>query len=436
MHPILKGGIARGLALVPTALATLGASHFVLDHYGTEVFNGFVLVMSSMALIPFNSLGIGASLTSSVAARGAQDPLTRRVALTAARYLTLSCFGFTAVVLVITALGLWPDLLGDSAASGTAFGIALLVFALSFVPGLGSSLLLGANKNHLVILSQGFYAPTILLLVLLAELFDLGSSFVLVAPAISFTAVAVGMALLSWIQTRFPWPELLRQLPRRRHPGASIRAMAGPALITNLTVPLMVHSDRLVLSHLGTRSQLAEYSIAWQLYAAVPALITSAAQPIWPMFEKARADGTEPPNLGRLLALFCAVAGIAGLVLLPFADRLGSFVGGEQIDLGLALPATMVAALVVQAMTFPLAMALMEPVGLRLMARLCLIALPVNLALSMLLTGPLGAPGPLLASILVAVFVQGIPALVHLRRRGHLAPTTVPEGVPPPVPLL
>ncbi len=63
-------------------------------------------------------------------------------------------------------------------------------------------------------------------------------------------------------------------------------------------------------------------------------------------------------------------------------------------------------------------MMLMYPAGLRLIATLSLIATPLNLVASIIVSPSLGAPGPLYVSIVVALFLQTIPAMVHLRRHG------------------
>ena len=78
-----------------------------------------------------------------------------------------------AASLVLSALGLWHDVLGGGAFATGTFGFAIAAYGLSFVPGLGQSALLGANKNDLTILVQAFLAPAMCAGAALTVAFDL-----------------------------------------------------------------------------------------------------------------------------------------------------------------------------------------------------------------------------------------------------------------------
>jgi hypothetical protein len=62
-------------------------------------------------------------------------------------------------------------------------------------------------------------------------------------------------------------------------------------------------------------------------------------------------------------------------------------------------------------------MSLMDPVGVRFVVWCTAIALPLNIGLSIVLGRHLGAPGPLLASCIVGIFVQALPGLYYSRDR-------------------
>jgi hypothetical protein len=82
------------------------------------------------------------------------------------------------------------------------------------------------------------------------------------------------------------------------------------------------------------------------------------------------------------------------------------------------LPVSAAAMVVVQALASPLAMTLVDPAGLRVVAVVNFVALPLNLTLSVLLARVYGAPGPLLATAIVIFAVQFLPLVVYARRRG------------------
>jgi O-antigen/teichoic acid export membrane protein len=433
MHPILKGVVARVASLVPAAIASLLASRLILEHYDIEVFNTYVLVFSTMVLIPLNDLGAGAALTSAVAADGAEDPHTTRVALTAARVLAVSGLGLGCVALVLSAFGFWGDVLGGGAFATGTFGVAIAAYGLSFVPGLGQSALLGANKNHLTIAVQGFLAPAMCVGAALSVGFDLDPRWVVVVPGLAVLLISLVNAWLSARVTRLRLLPLLPKLPfRRAHPGATNRGIAGPALIISLTAPFTLQSDRLVLSHFGTSQDVANYSVAVQIFAPLLALIPAAARPLWPMFTKARATGTQPVSITKVIAAFVTIAAIGGALLVAVAGPLAKVIGGDQIDLGVALPIAMAGGTVVQAVAVPLSMALMYPAGLRLIASLSLICMPVNIVLSIIVTPHLGAPGPLYVGIGIGFFLQTVPAVVHLRR--HAVGSSGEQSSMAPVP--
>jgi O-antigen/teichoic acid export membrane protein len=427
MHPILKGVIARSASLVPAALATLLASRLVLAHYNIGVFNAYSLVFTTMVLIPLNDLGAGAALTAAIASDGIDHPHTRQVALTAARVLMVSGLALIAGALLLSALGLWGDVLGGGAYATGAFGIAIAAYGLSFVPGLGQSALLGANKNDLTIIVQAFLAPAMALGAALCIVFDLDARWVVIVPGV---AVFVISLINAWVSARVTHLRLLPLMPKlaflRRHKGARIRGIAGPALILTLTSPITLQGDRLVLSHFSTAQAVADYTVTVQIFAPLVALIAAAARPLWPMFARARATGTGTVGVGKVVSLFVVLTGACSAVLFVIAGPVAHVIGGNQIHLGIALPLAMAVGVTIQAAAVPLSMVLMYPAGLRFIATISLIATPLNLGASILVAPSLGAPGPLYVSIVVALLLQTIPAMVYLRRHGH---GVTPDGV-------
>lgn len=422
MRSVLLSALARAASLVPSALASLLVTRVVITHWGLPTFDSYALIVSLIALLPLNDLGVGAAVTSAYAPNGSGAAHARRVLLTAVRVLTVSSLGAIAISIALIGAGAWPRLLGGASGANLACGAAVCVYALSFVPAVGQSVLLGLDRNHIAVWITSAALPLIFVFVAVASFADAPATWVTILPAVAMTCVALALATSAARVGRLQWSRLLRDVPRlRRAPGASIRAMSLPKLIISLTVPLALQSDRLVLSHVATTLDVAKYSVAVQIFAPVLALVSSAAAPLWPMWARARAGASGPRSLNAVLLGFCGTTLVLSAIVVAVADPLAHVVAGPGVDLGVLLPVAAAAAVVMQAAAFPIAMALMDPPGIRFVAACCAIALPVNVALSVLLAASrLAAAGPLLATAAVGLFIQAIPAALYARTRQEL----------------
>jgi O-antigen/teichoic acid export membrane protein len=412
---MIRSLVARVASLFPAAIATLLATRLILGHYDVAVFDGYTLVFSLMVLIPLNDLGAGAALTTAVAERGVRDPSTAQVALTAMRTLFVSGLGLAAVALGVSALGLWDDLLGSSTYATGTFGVAIALYGLSFVPGLGQSILLGFDRNELTVLVQGSLAPAMAAGAGACVLLDLSPRWVVLAPGLAVVLVTLLNAWVSAHETGLRLLPLVPLVPRRRaHPGARIRSIAGPALILAITSPLTLQMDRFVLSHVSTSQDVAKYSVTLQIFSPLIVLIPAAARPLWPRFTQDRITGQRSISLLRVIPIFVVLTSVSAAALVAASGPIAQVIGDDQIDLGVALPILMAVVCVVQSIAIPASMALMFPKGLRFLAALSLVALPINLALSIPVADHLGAPGPLAVGIGVGTLLQTVPALAYL----------------------
>jgi O-antigen/teichoic acid export membrane protein len=433
LHPMVSMGLARLGSLVPISIATLALSRIVIDHYGTAVFNGFILVVSTMALLPptLTDLGVGTAVTTSYAQHGPTHPESQRLALTATRALAGFTLAIVAVSLLLTLLDVWPRILGEGAEAGGAFGIAMAIYALGFVPGLGQSMLLGVNRSHLTIIVLTFHMPLTAAAAGLAIVLDAPDWVVILVPAVMMTVVRLALGLVTSRVVQVRWRELLARVPRPKvHPGAAIRSTAAPALIIALAVPAALQSDRLVLSHFSTEGELAEYAVSMQLFAPLLGVLVAIAQPLWPMISRARAEGTSTPGIARITLVFALATALLCALLVVVADPVGRAIGGEDLRLGLALPLANAAVAVATAATLPLSMAMRDAPALKFVATCSGLGLALNLPLSILLADRYGAPGPLVASAFVGVLVQILPAALYYRR--HHGPGSGTPAEPAP----
>ena len=381
-------------------------------------FDGYALIVTVIGMIPLNSMGVGAAVTSAYAEDGPLSGRAVQVMRTALRVLTVSTLVIAAVAVLIGGLGGWPHLLGAASGPNVWCTAAVVVYALGFVPGLGYSALLGVHRNHIAILVQTCYPPLILVLVGVVIASGASGALVLCAAPAAMVLTNLLMCGFAGRTARVPWFTLLRQVPRRRaYPGVSTLAISGPMLVTTLVTPIALQCDRIVLSHVSTEQALANYSVLLQIIAPALALIAASSQPLWPIYASARSRNEAGPPLSRILLLFCGGAVLAGAVLAAVADPIGHLIGDSQIDLGVALPVAGGLFVVVSAAAYPLAMYLMDPYGVRFVAICSATALPVNVVLTIVLAQHIGAAGPLVASIAVGALLQTAPALLYVRLR-------------------
>ena len=216
----------------------------------------------------------------------------------------------------------------------------------------------------------------------------------------------------------FPWLRILREIPwRARFPGARIRSLSGPMLVTSLCVPVTFASDRIVLSHVSTESAVADYSVVLQLSApdhrADRGDRAAAVADVHPGPHHGRARPEhEPDLLGlRRCTLVCSAA------LVALADPIGHVIGGDEINLGYFLPSMAALVMLLLALAYPLSMSLVDPAGARFVAVCAVLTLPTNIAMSVWLSAELGAPGPLISMLVVSTTVQLIPILIYSHRR-------------------
>lgn len=420
MRAIVYSALARVLGFVPQGIATLVASHLILKHYGVDAFSSYALIVSVLLLIPLNNLGAGASVTQAVAAHGVEDDVSLRTGITAVRVLGISGFTVTGVALVLGLLDLWPRLLGNSSGANAFVAAAIIIYGLSFVPGLGQAVFLATGRNHFTITIQVFISVLGAFFVWLVHVADLDSRLIVVIPSLAVLLVNWTTFAISQRVTGFSWSTAVARAPfRSRYPGERVRALAIPMLITSLALPLSFLSDRLVLSQVSDDVQLSRYALVLQLFAPVTGLIVATAQPLWPMFTRARVEGRSGPAMKLVLGGFLGGTLVVSTVLVLLADPVGKLISDDKISLGYGLPALAATVTLLQAIAMPLAMSLVDPKGAKLVAITTVMTVPLNLFFSVLAAREWGAPGPMVSMLAVSTVVQIIPWMIFSVRRSR-----------------
>ncbi|MFL6159913.1 MAG: lipopolysaccharide biosynthesis protein, partial [Marmoricola sp.] len=204
-------------------------------------------------------------------------------------------------------------------------------------------------------------------------------------------------------------------------PGMSVRALTLPVMITQLCIPIAFAGDRLILSHVSTEYQVSKYSLLLQIFVPITGLIVAAAQPLWPMFTRARVNGEGMPRMRLILVAFVVGTALVSLVLVIISPPLGKAISGGEIDLGYALPALTAVVACMQALVVPMSMGMVDPKGVRFVAIWSVIAVPVSLVVSIWFASMWGATGVMLSAAFVGGSVQLIPIAIYSVRRSRQA---------------
>jgi O-antigen/teichoic acid export membrane protein len=420
MRMMVYSALARVLGFIPQGIATLYASHLIIKHYGLDAFSSYALILSVLLLIPLSNLGAGASVTQAVAAHGVDDEISVRTGVTASRVLLTSGLILSVISLLLGLADLWPKLLGNASGSNAFVAAAIIAYGLSFVPGLGQSVLLATGRNHLAIAFGVLTSVLAAFFVWLVHAADLDSRLLVVIPSLAILIINLITMIFSESLSGFNWITVVKRVPfRRRYPGMRIRSLALPMLITSVALPVAYLGDRIVLSQVSTTGEVSRYALVIQMFSPVSGLIVATAQPLWPMFTRARADGQSGPGLRYIFAAFIGGTFVASTLLVLFADPIAGAISSNEISVGYGLPALAAGVTLMQAVMIPLSMSLIDPAGARMVAICSVLSVPANLTLSVFWAREWGAPGPLASALVVSVVVQTIPALVYSRRRAR-----------------
>jgi hypothetical protein len=436
MRQLAGSGLLRVLLMPVTALTTLAGSALVISHAGPSAYAAIMLVAGFAQLLGFADLGLGAGVTNGVVGRDLMGPESfHRLLVSTARVLLCSCAVLIGLVLVLDGTGAWTGALGLEPhilqRTALAVSLALAIYSLSIPLAVGQRMLLGAGRNTTNVLlgTLASFVP-----VAIIALFSLTEAPVWLYPA-AFTAGSLAVALAaSFAAVRLlglPWRELLGRIPRvRSYSGVKVRATAAPAFVIMIGLPLGLQTDRLILSHLAP-DRLASYSLAYQVFAPMYSVVSTAGMSLWPSFARRRAAGL--PLLApwrKALRLFCAAGAALGLAYVGLAAFVVPIVSSGRIQVVPELLLAFGALMLIQAAHLPTGMLLTSQEGLRFQATCVTCMFILNLPLSIAFTLLFGAAGPVIASACAVLATQLIPGIVHTRRllRPVLALPAVARG--------
>lgn len=397
-------------------------SRLIIAHFGVAAFGQYGLLTTLPTLLPFADLGIAAVVINAIAESHdpQRDEKVTATITTAFRILLGSGLVIAAIAAVLTFADAWPALLGRGGllpgAELVPF-ICMAIFGLALPLSVGPRVMVGLGRNTTQIATTAIAAPfNIVAVAVLAALIPTAGNYLAVITYVSAALVSVvclGLAAraispqIGVAATRIPF--------RRRHPGVRAAHLAWPMLAQMLALPVAMQTDRLLLSHLTSGDELAQYNLASQLFNIIIQTVAAAGVALWPVFAKARSQ-QQVVSPARPTVIFLGLGLAGGLAMALCSPWLVGFVGSGKIELSQPLIWGYVVFATLQAAKYPAGMYMTDHRGLRFQVLPIFIMVPLNLGLSWWLIYLVGAGGPIIGSAISVLICQVIPNLYYVRR--------------------
>ena len=417
---VLSGGL-RALTMLATTGLTLFSWRLVA-HWSTPATVGFLTVIATVPfLIPYTDLGLGVAIVNAVAEhRG--DEQVRRTLLSAVRVMAT-----TASIVLVAALALlltntWSIVLGSPPQTLRSAGVGATLFVVFWacaIPlGIGERLLLGSGRNYLNVLNMATAPVTSLVVLLLLHAAGFGVGVWVVAFGVGALVTGVVGVQLARAVTGLRLLGIVRDVPRpRKVPGARVVATAAPQLVVSIMSPLVLQTDRIMISHKGSVLALTTYAVAAWPYSACFGIVSLVGITLWPVLSAHRAAGTANwRRQERLMASMGVIALGLGLVIVFLGPLVSLFVIGTRPAELRATLVAFAALLLVQAVHMPNGFLQMDPAGLRWQAYSTTAMAIINLPLALALVRVLGPSGPVWSSVICYGLLIVVPLGWRARR--------------------
>lgn len=424
-YDMVRSGGVKFIALGVSAVLGILITRIIITNFGTDVFAQYGLLVGLGALLPIGVLGVDAPIVNTVAVSEGpgEDSRVRAVLVSSIRVLLVAGAVLLVVVILMSVLGLWDALLGDSLLVPTgaiAAALCMALWSIGMPFGMGAKVLAGLGKNYVTIAISGLQSPVVLLILIIALAVGVDRESGSYIPVVSYAATLLIGVLATVVAARLIRPTLwkaFREAPfPKRFRGAKIIDQAWPMTVIMIALPVGIQTDRIVLSHVTTSAELAQYNLASQMYTPIFALVSAAGFTLWPRFAAARAKN-EDESPATLSLVFGAIAACFCLGVSLISGWLANFASGGEVTLGIALLLAFSAWMIIQAFQYPFGMYLTDRTGLRFQALMVTMMLPVNLAISWVLASKYGAVGPVIGSALGVLFFQVVANLIFVRFR-------------------
>lgn len=420
---VLGGSSVRLIGMPISAVLGFVNTSVVIAQVGAHDYGIVSTVATIAVLLPFADLGVGAAVNTAAARAGTSRGATQEFWDTLrAAYRVLGLASLVVIVTMgaIAGFGLWSSILSRplSVADNWMASAALCVFAIGIPASLGARILMGQGLNELAVSLQ-LLAPALGLLVTLGLAAQPGR------PSLAFALSSyAGLTLAGITNTVAAWLLLRRRYGRlnflrsrsRAAPKRSVLRGSGAMLIIMMGLPITLETGRLLLAHRSSAGELAEFSLAAQLYAPCWAIASASSGALWRDFVRVRGDTSSTMLTWRRAVLILGAVGIVGGIGLT---ALGPWVAGMlshgTIRIDWILFAGFGTLLLMQCIHLPGGVMLTTPAELRWQAGWVSVMALVALTVAYFLVTALGAAGFVLTAAAAICLFQVLPDLFFVR---------------------
>lgn len=423
LRRVFAGGGVRVIGIPVTGVLGLINTGLIIAHTGVISYGIVNTVATLGALLPFADLGVGAAVTTAVAI-GATNPAGRRVAratvVAALRRLAVVALVGLALVWAVSLAGGWSLLLARplTVSDNLLVGLALSLFLLTLPCGLGARILVGLDRNPVVvainITATGWaLVCTVVLVIAGAD----GVAFALSGFAGNLVSNAT-LAVIAARTLRREWtapaapPEVRGPVPGRR-----LLAGSGWMLVVMVGLPLGLETGRLVLAHLAPAEELSRFALGAQLYALTWSVLGTSGQALWAVFARQRGEAAANVRLWRQLVLvFGGLAVVGGALLVLLGPWLGQVISRGALTVSWQQMLAFALLLLAQALHLPGGVLLTRPEELRWQAGCVAAMAAVSITVGVVAAPQLGGVGVSLGAAAGVLLAQFLPDLVMTGR--------------------
>jgi O-antigen/teichoic acid export membrane protein len=410
-YRILGTPVVAALGLLNTAI--------IVRETGADVFGLVSLIATITLLFPFADLGIGATVLN--ASAQLNDPRLKTHAANVIRraYHALAgvAGGVIVLALAVMALDGWTVLVGFSSGPDDrwAITVAACIFALTIPGGLGLRILVGIERLPLTILVM-LSCPAFAL-GLTGVLYMIGATGIWYAVS-SLGGLLIGEVVGTVLALRLSglgWSAFGRTARHQR--GGRLLAGSMWLFIVGVGAPVGLQTSRILLAHLSTPLQLAEYALMAQMYGVLWQPFSVVGVAFWPIFVKRRSSKENTIKMWwQVTAIFGGVALVTTVILAMVAPLAANVLSGRRIAVSAWLALAFGVLLVAQTLHLPASVLLTRPTEARWQALWSLLMAAVSIGLGIAAAAQFGAVGVVLASALAIIAAQVVPDLLWVPR--------------------
>jgi O-antigen/teichoic acid export membrane protein len=416
---VALGPVYRILGTPLVAVLGLANTAIIVRETGAAVFGLVSLVATLTLLFPFADLGISSTVMSASSQLGGvdKDPQAPDVIRRGYHVLFAVAGALIAISLCVMAFDKWTVLTGFSSGPQDrwAITVAACLFALTIPAGVGLRILGGLNE-----------APLATLVMMICPAFALAITaalYAIHAPGIWYVMSAMGGLFIGQLVgtvlalrlSGLGWSAFgrTRQVRNRE------RLLRGSLWLFLVAVgaPVGLQTGRLLLAHLSTPGQLAQYALMAQLYGVCWSALSTAGYAYWPIFvQRRKATETTVRMWWQLTAAFAAIAAVVTIGFALLAPLVARLLSGGRIDVSIWLAVAFGLLLIGQSAHLPASVLLTNPHEARWQAWWTMTMAVLSIALAIAAAVPLGAVGVVIAAAVAVLLAQVVPDLLWVPR--------------------